>query len=249
VRARWIGVAATLAAVGAAGLAEAAPQASIGVEVNIAGPQAAEMGSWTGLRVNLENTGQDPAQAHVTLTVPDAGARPAGAEGAQCSGTTVVECVQTIPGGNSVTLTLPVRWTGTGSQTVQVEARMEAEGSSAEASASSSVTVYKLVLSNATASAARAGQSLVASAMLTRSDTGAPLDASSLRCPATIATAPTGGKAIAALRGKAAIDGARLKCSWRLPASAHGRYVRALVLADTHAGGVLTKYPFTRRVR
>jgi hypothetical protein len=43
--------------------------------------------------------------------------------------------------------------------------------------------------------------------------------------------------------------GSRLTCAWRLPASARGKFVRALVLADTHAGGMLTKYPFWRSVR
>jgi hypothetical protein len=245
VRVGWIGVATALVVAAVAGLARAA---SIGVEVTVAGPQAAEMSSWTELRVDLKNTGQDSAQAHVTLTVPEAGARPAGAEGAQCSGSTIVECVQTIPGGGSVTMTLPVRWQGTGSRSVEVKARMEAAGSTAEASASSNVTVYKPVLSDLKTSAARAGQSFVAAATLARSDTQAALEARSLRCSATVAKTPT-GSAIAALKGKATVDGAHVTCSWRLPKSAHGRYVRALVLADTHAGGMLTKYPFLRRVR
>jgi hypothetical protein len=248
-RTRWIAVAAAGALVGATGLAHAGSLSSIGVTVSIAGPRAAEMSSWTDLRVELKNTGQDSAQAHVTLTVPDGSAQPSGAEGAQCSGTTTVECVQTIAGGSSVTLALPVRWDGTGSRSVEAKARMQAGGSTAEASASSSVTVYSLVLTDREASAARAGRSFVASAVLARSDTGQTLAAHAVKCAAALATAATGGKTIASLAGKATVDGSKLECSWRLPKSAHGRFVRALVLADTHAGGMQTRYPLVRRVR
>jgi len=248
-RARWIAVAAAVALVGAAGSAYAKPGSSIGVTVSIAGPQAAEMGSWADLRIELKNTGQDSAQAHVTLSVPDGSAQPAGAEGAQCSGTATVECVQTLPGGSSVTLTLPVRWDGTGSRSVQAKARMEAGGSSAEASASSSVDVYRLVLSDLHTSAARASKTFVASATLARSDTGEALDARALRCAAAIATAAKGGKTIATLLGKPTVDGAHVECAWALPAKAHGRFVRALVLAGTHKDGMRTNYPFVRRVR
>jgi len=248
-RTRWIAVAAALALVGASGPAQAKPGASIGVTVSIAGPRAAEMSSWTDLRIELKNTGQDPAQARVTLSVPHGSAQPSGAEGAQCSGTTSVECVQTLAGGSSVTLTLPVRWDGTGSETVQATARMEAGGSSAEASASSSVQVYELVLSDVHTSAARAGKTFVASATLARSDTGSAVEAHALRCAAAIATAAKGGKTIATLIGKPTVDGADVECAWALPAKAHGRFVRALVLAGTHKGGMQTNYPFVRRVR
>jgi hypothetical protein len=248
VRARWIAVAAAVALVGGAGLARAGSLASIGVNVSITGPQATEMSAWTDLRVELKNTGQDSAQAHVTLTVPDGTAQPSGAEGAQCSGSNVVECVQTIPGGGNVTLTVPVRWSGTGSQTVQARARMEAGGSSAEASASSSVTVYKLVLNDVQTSAAQAGKPFVATATLARSDSGDSVAARALRCAAALAATPK-GQAQTTLRGTATVRGSSLKCSWRLPASAHGRYLRALVLANTHAGGMQTKYPIVRRVK
>lgn len=248
-RARWIAVAAAVALVGASGAAHAKSGSSIGVTVSIAGPSSAEMGSWADLRVELKNTGQDSAQAHVTLTVPDGDARPAGADGAQCSGTTTVECTQTLSGGTSATLTLPVRWDGTGSRSVQAKARMEAGGSSAEASASSSVEVYRLVLSDVHTTAARAGKSFVASATLARSDTGASLKARAVRCAAALATAAKGGKTIATLLGKPTVEGAHVECAWALPAKAHGRFVRALVLADTHRGGMRTNYPFVRRVR
>jgi hypothetical protein len=248
VRARWIAVAAAVALVGAAGFARAGSLASIGVNVSITGPQATEMSTWTDLRVELKNTGQDSAQAHVTLTVPDGTAQPSGAEGAQCSGSTVVECVQTIPGGGNVTLAVPVRWSGPGSQTVQARARMEAGGSSAEASASSSVTVYKLVLNDVRTSAAQAGKQFVTTATLARSDSGDSVAARALRCAAALGATPK-GQALATLRGTPSVHGPSLKCSWRLPASAHGRYLRALVLADTHAGGMQTKYPIVRRVK
>jgi len=248
-RTRWIAVAAAVALVGASGAAQATPGSSIGVTVSIAGPQAAEMGSWADLRIELKNTGQDSAQARVTLSVPEGSAQPGGAEGAQCSGTATVECTQTLAGGSSVTLTLPVRWDGTGSQSVQAKARMEAGGSSAEASASSSVDVYRLVLSDLHTSAARAGKTFVASATLARSDTGGDLAAHALRCAAAIATAAKGGKTIATLTGKPTVDGADVECAGVLPARAHGRFVRALVLADTHKGGMRTNYPFVRRVR
>ena len=206
------------------------------------------MSSWTDVRVELENSGSDPAQAHVTLTLPEGTPQPSGADGAHCTGTTVVECDQTLPGGKTTVLTVPVRWSGTGSQTISVQARAQSGGSTAEASASSSVSVYTLTLDELKTTAARAGKPFVATATLERADNGQELAARALRCAAVLAATPT-GKTLATLRGAASVEGADVTCKWRLPASAHGRYVRALVLADTHAGGMLTKRAFSRRVR
>jgi hypothetical protein len=244
---RW-GVAAAVAVAGAAVLARGAAPGSIGLSVSITGPREAEMSSWTDVRVELENAGSDPAQAHVTFTLPEGTAQPSGADGAQCAGTQVVECDQTVPGGKTTALTVPVRWGGTGSQMVSVQARAQSGGSTAEASASSSISVYALTLDQLKTTAALAGKPFVATATLERADSGQELAARALRCSAVLAAAPK-GKALATLRGAATVKGSDVTCTWRLPANAHNRYVRALMLADTHAGGMLTKRPLLRRVR
>jgi hypothetical protein len=237
-----IGIALALAVAGVLALAGSGSSASIGLELSIAGPKEAEAGSWTDLRVALANTGRDSAPTHVTLTLPAGSARPADAEGATCSGSTVVECDVTIPAGGSLTLKLPIRWAGTGSQSVAAKARVQVGGSTSEVASSTTVTVYRIVLQGlkTTPSPARAGRSLTATATLARSDSGEALAARTVACPAAI-----GGLK---LRGIGTLRGARVTCAWKLSAASRGSSVQASVLAGTHPGGVRAKAPFARRI-
>jgi hypothetical protein len=241
-----LAVAAAVTAAGAAGLARAAAPPPAEVSVSIAGPRAAEISTWTDLRVDVVNLGTDPQQVHVTVTLPLGRARPAEAAGGRCSGAGPMECEQSVAAAGTGSLAIPVRWDGYGNRTIEVRARPES--GAPDVAATGSVSVYLLRLRGLRTSPARAGRRFVATATLARSDTGAPLRARSLRCLAVTAAVPR-GRPLSSLRGTGAISGARLTCSWLVPARERGRYVRALVLADTHPGGMLTKYPFVRRVR
>jgi hypothetical protein len=237
-----IGIALALAVAGVLGLAGSGSSASIGLELSIAGPREAEAGSWTDLRVAMSNTGRDPAPTHVTLTLTSGSTRPADAEGATCSGATVVECDVTIPASGSLVLKLPVRWAGAGSQSVDAKARVQVGGSSSEVASSTTVTVYRVVLQGlkTTPSPARAGRPLTATATLARSDSGEPLAARTVACPAAIGESK--------LRGVGTARGARVTCAWKLSARSSGSSVKATVLAGTHPGGVRAKAPFARRI-
>jgi hypothetical protein len=242
-----LAVASALAVAGAAGLARAGPPPTEELALSIAGPRVAEISTWTDLRLDVANLGADPAHVHATVTPAFAAARPAAATGARCSGAGAIDCELSLGGGASATLTFPVRWDGFGSRTIEARARTE---SSPEAAASSTVSVYVLRLRGlrTTPTPVRAGQRLVAAATLARSDNGLPLSAHSLRCSAAVVAVPR-GRPLTALRGRSTIRGAHLTCSWLVPASARGRYITVWMLADTHRGGMLTKYPFVRRVR
>lgn len=113
-----------------------------------------------------------------------------------------------------------------------------------------SVSVYMLALrAIRTAPAiARAGRPLVATATLVRSDTGSPIVAYSLRCPAAI-TLVRRSRPLSFLRGSPTVRGAHLTCSWRLPSDARGRFALLGVFADSYRGGMITKYPFWKHVR
>jgi hypothetical protein len=238
----------TLAVASGVLLAGAGPPPTEELSLSIAAPREAEMSTWTDLRVEVENLGTAPAQVRVTVTLPLGRARPAAATGARCAGSATVECDLSLTGGRSTSVTFPVRWDGPGSRAV--DARARSESGSSEAVATSTVSVYTLVLRGlrTTPSPAAAGRHLVATATLARSDTRAPLPARSLRCLAVTAVVPR-GQPISTLRGRGTIRGARLACSWLIPRTARGLYIRATVLADTHPGGMTTKYPFVRRVR
>jgi hypothetical protein len=187
-----IAVASALAVAGAAGLARAGPPPTEELSLSIAGPRAAEISTWTDLRLDVANLGTDAAQVHVTVTPGLAAARPAAATGARCSGSGTIDCELSLAGGASASLAFRVRWDGFGRRTV--EARARTESGSPDAAATSTVSVYVLRLRglHTTPAPARAGQRFVATAMLARSDNDAPLRARSLRCLAAVVAVPRG---------------------------------------------------------
>jgi hypothetical protein len=136
-------------------------------------------------------------------------------------------------------------------RTVDAAAQVVPPSSTApDATATRSISVYTLVLRNlkTAPSPARKSQTFIATASLARSDTLQPLNAFSLRCLAVTAAVPH-GRVLAMLHGRGAHRGANLSCSWPVPGTANGRFVRAVMLADTHRGGMQTKYPFTKSLR
>ena len=217
--------------------------------MSIAGPRAAETSSWTALRVELKNTGQDPAQ----------GARDA--DGPGWIGAAVGR------GGRELLRHDDRRVRPDDRRREQRDARGprplgrhgQPVGRGEGAHGGRRVVGRGVRLVERERLPARpdgsAGVGGARGRELRRLGRARPLRhgpdarARALRCAATIATAATGGKTIASLTGKPTIDGSHLECSWRLPKSAHGRFVRALVLADTHAGGMQTRSPLVRRVR
>jgi hypothetical protein len=220
--------------------------------VSIVGPAASEMSAWTDLRLVVGNVAADPVQARVTVTLSVGHARPAGATGGRCvASSPVVECEVSLPAFGTESLAIPVRWDGPGRRPINAVVQMASSPAGEPGvSTTATVSVYTLALRglHTSPSSAHAGRPLVAMATLVRSDTHNPLAAHSLRCPAVIAVVPK-GQPIAVLRGRPTRHAARLTCSWNIPADARGRFVRALVLAETHPGGMTTKYPFWRPVR
>lgn len=186
------------------------------------------------------------------------GSRSTGAAtGAHCLGAsqppapTSVECELSLGGAAGGSVSFPVQWNGPGMRTVDASAQVVSPASTApDASATRSVSVYMLVLRNlkTAPSPASKGQTFIATASLARSDTLRPVNAYSLRCLAVTAAVPN-GRVLAILRGRGVHRRANLSCSWPVPSTANGRFVRAVMLADTHRGGMQTKYPFTRSLR
>jgi hypothetical protein len=220
--------------------------------VSIVGPAASEMSAWTDLRLAVGNAAADPVQARVTVRLSAGHTRPAVATGGRCAGSgPVVECEISLPAYGTGSLAIPVRWDGYGRRAIDAGVQV-ASSPAGEPGVSTTaiVLVYTLALRDlrTSPSPARAGRPLVATATLVRSDTHAPLAAHSLRCPAVIAAVPN-GQPLAVLRGRPTHHGSRLACLWNIPAEARSRFVRALVLSDTHPGGMTTKYPFWRAVR
>jgi hypothetical protein len=209
------------------------------------------MGAWTELRLNVQNLGDAAVEADVVLRMPAARARAGESSGGTCVGSLgTVDCHISLTGGATGSLAVPVQWNGPGRRTIDALARLVSSPPTAsDAQTSSTVSVYLLALRGlrTSPSPARAGRRLVAIATLVRSDTSSPLRARSLRCLAAIAVVPRGPQ-LSFLRGKPNRRGAHLTCSWLLPSDARGRIARMLVLADTHAGGMVTKYPFWKPV-
>jgi hypothetical protein len=221
------------------------------LSVSIITPSAVEMSAWTELRLKIDNLGEAAVEADVALTLPVARARTAESSGGTCVGSLgTVDCRVSLPEGATSSLAFPVQWNGPGRRTVDAHARLVSSPPTAgDVQATSIVSVYLLALQGlrTSPSPARAGRNLVATATLVRSDTISSLRARSLRCLAAIAAVPR-GQALAFLRGEPLRRGAHLRCSWLLPSDARGQIVRMLVLADTHRGGMTTKYPFWRAV-
>jgi len=227
------------------------------VVLGIAGPGSAEMSAWTELRVNVQNLSAESVRLHLSITLPTALARPGAAIGASCLGVSqppapaAVECELTLDAGVAGSVAVPAQWNGPGMRTVDATARIVPSSSTApDATATWSLSVYTLVLRNlkTAPSPARKGRTFIATAALARSDTLQPVNAHSLRCLAVTAAVPN-GRILSMLHGSGVHRRAHLSCSWRVPSTAKGRFVRAVMLADTHRGGMQTKYPFTRIVR
>jgi len=233
---------AALAAAAVAALPAGGTTSSVGLRVAIIGPRAAEAGTWTELRVDVANLGNEELKAHATLILPYATTQPGGATGGICSGTRPVTCDLALPEAASRWLTLPVRWLGHGMWSVEARVRSDATQTSTSLSAASSTTVavYDLRLSGLRTTPAQAGGKLVASGTLTRSDTGTALRAQLLRCPATV-----GGRAV---RAAGRIAGTRVTCTWAVPAGTSGLSFRGAIAASTHPGGTPTRFPFVRRI-
>jgi hypothetical protein len=214
------------------------------------------MSTWTNLSLQVQNLCAGPVQARLSVTLVGATPRPEQASGGTCLGASqppapsVVDCELSLDGAAAGSLAFPVRWNGPGVRTVDVQASLVSPAASRpDVTASARVSVYTLVLHNLTTSPSpiRAGRAYIATASLARSDTGEPLAARSLRCLAVTAVVPK-SRPSPLLRAASSRHGSRLRCSWRVPAVAAGRYVQALMLADTHPGGMQTKYPFWRRI-
>jgi hypothetical protein len=225
--------------------------------VGIAGPGSAEMSAWTELRLHVQNLNAESVRVDLSVTLPTALARPGAAAGASCVGanqppaTTAVECELSLGGTVTGSVAFPVQWNGPGMRTVDATARVVSSSSTGpDATATSSVSVYMLVLRNlkTAPSPARKGRTFTATATLARSDTHEPVNAHSLRCLAGTQAVPK-SRILTRLYGRGRRSGARLRCSWPVPSSAKGRFVTALMLADTRTGGMQTKYPFARSVR
>jgi hypothetical protein len=251
------GLVAAAALVAGSSAAAAREGAVSDVAIEIVGPGAAEMSAWSDLRLSVQNLQAEPVRVHLTVTAPTASTRPAAATGATClqasqaPAPVVVECELPLDEAATGSVAIPVQWNGPGMRTVDVQARAVAPSSTApDASATLRVSVYTLVLRHLETSPSpiRAGRPFRAVALLARSDTLQPLSPHSLRCPAVTAPVPR-GRVLSILTGRGTRRGAHLTCSWRVPLAAKGRFVRALVLADTHSGGMQTKYPFVRVVR
>jgi hypothetical protein len=250
----WLVAAAALMSGSSAAAAQ--QDADSDLALGIVGPGAAEMSAWTDLRVTVQNLQAGSVRVQLSVTVPTAATRPAAATGTAClqasraPAPAVVECELPLDGAATDSVAVPVQWNGPGVRTVDAQARVVAPSSASPgATATSRVSVYTLVLRHleTSPSSIRAGRSFSAVATLARSDTLQPLSAHSLRCLAVTAAVPR-GRVLSILRGSGTPRGAHLSCSWRVPLTAKGRFVRALVLADTHSGGMQTKYPFVRVV-
>jgi hypothetical protein len=245
-----LGAGIVIAAPGATAHADA-QEASLSVA--IVAPEASEMSAWTDLRVDVGNAADVAVQARVPLRLSAVGqVRTASAIGGTCvESSSVIECVVSLPASGSQSLAIPVRWNGPGLRQVTVDARLAAAQSGEEvmASAATSVSVYTLALEaiRTSPTIARAGRRLVATAMLVRSDTRLPILAHSLRCPAAI-TVLWRSRTLGFLRGVPTRRGAHLTCSWRLPSDARGRFALLGVFAESHRGGMITKYPFWRHI-
>jgi hypothetical protein len=210
------------------------------------------MSEWTRLRVSVQNLRADTAQVRVAIGLDAATTQPAQAMGGHCDGSAAgLDCDLTIDAAGAATLAVPARWNGPGKRSIEVRAKVVSPSTTAsDAITTSTVSIYLLELLHlkTSPSPARAGRNFVGTATLVRSDTREPVSAYSLRCPAVIAVVPN-GQPLSVLRGEGARREAHLRCLWRLPKNAAGRFVRALILARSHSGGMQTKYPFVRRVR
>jgi hypothetical protein len=233
---------AALAVAAVAALPAGGTTSSVGLRVAIIGPHAAEARTWTELRVDVANLGNEELKAHATLILPYATTQPGEATGGRCSGTHPVTCDLTLPEAASRWLTLPVRWLGHGMWSVEARVRSDATQTSTSLSAASSTTVavYGLKLIGLRTTPAQAGERLVASGMLTRSDTGTALRAQLLRCPATV-----GGRTV---RAAGRIAGTRVTCTWAVPAGTSGQSFRGAIAASTHPAGTPTLFPLVRRI-
>jgi hypothetical protein len=234
--------AAALAVAAVAALPAGGAPSATGLRVAIIGPQAAEAGSWTALRVDVANLGNEELDAHATLLLPYATTKPGEATGGRCSGARPVMCDLTLPEAASRWLTVPVRWQSRGMWSVEARVRSDATQTSTSLSAASGTTVavYGLKLRGLQTAGAQAGARLVASGTLVRSDTGTPLRARLLRCAATVGGRP--------LRGAGRVAGTRVTCAWAVPAGTSGQSFRGTIAASAHPNGTPTRFPFVRRI-
>jgi hypothetical protein len=101
------------------------------------------------------------------------------------------------------------------------------------------VTPLELAVQSLKVGPARAGKSLVARMVVTRSDLESPLVEGAVACAAKV-----GGKT---LRGKGAFADEAVVCMWRLPANARGKKLTGSVAAKLQ--GVQAKQAFTVKVK
>jgi hypothetical protein len=254
--ARLVAIAACVTLPGVAAAARSSV-ADADLALGIAGPGSAEMSAWSELRVDVQNLNAGSVRVHLTVTLPSAATRPGAATGASCLGASppptpaVVACDLPLDSGVTASVAFPVQWNGPGMRTADARAQVVEPSSTApDVTATSSVSVYTLVLRHlkTAPSPARKGRTFIATATLARSDTLQPLNAHSVRCLAGTTTVPR-GRVLTKLRGRGSHRDAHLSCSWPVPGTAKGGFIVALMLADTHNGGMQTKYPFARIVR
>jgi hypothetical protein len=226
--------------------AQAAPSASSGLSVQLTMNSSVELGAAFDVSFLVSNTGSsDVTDATAVVDLPS-GAQLRQVQGdLTCTGQQTIQCsLAPIPAGASRSYALTIRSAAPGSQTVSVT--VKADGSTA--STTSSLSVYSLVLRDLQTTPAVAGTQFVASQTLVRSDSGAPVKAWHVACPAAVSDVPK-GTGHPYLRGHPTRNGARVTCSWLLPPGTAGKYVRGTILASTRPGGMQTKYPFWRKIR
>jgi hypothetical protein len=220
---------------------------SHGVSIRLATASSAELSSTFDVTLAVDNTGASTvsdATADVTLSP---GTRLIGTQGdLACAGVEGLHCILApIPAGVSRSYALTIRSDAPGQ--ASVSATLEADGSTA--TSSSTVSIYTLVLRglSTTPTPAIAGKPFVASQTLVRSDTGAPVEPWRAACRGSIGATPHASGRTTPV-GRLTRHGARLSCTWRLPAGSAGKYVRGLIVASTHPGGMQAKQAFWRRI-